>query len=395
MKKINRIVTYLFFLFLILGCEKEDEKRPIACFDVDAKVVKENQTVVFTNCSEHATAYYWEFGDESTSVQYHATHAYKTPGEYLVSLTVFKGERSDRKQVTITVEEDPSPIACFTVASANVLVGQEVHFQNCSEKADTYTWDFGDGNTSIEESPVHIYTEPGVKVVVLTVENAYGQDSMSMMIDVAGADVLFFDGFEDYEDFSLSFGDWTQIDNDGSPTWGLAATSFPNSGYVGSFIIFNPSQTDPPVDEDERFMAYNGQKYAACFAARNSANDDWLISPEIHLEEEGLELSLAAKSYSDSYGPDLFVVQLLHGDEVIWLSPPNEPINPPLSWTVYSYDLSAYAGKHVNIQIGCLSDDAVALFIDDITIRGTDNRVLYRQNFEKPASTEKRNASGR
>lgn len=381
MKKKTQITIYMLFILFAVGCEKEEE-APIACFDVNSTVVKENQAVSFTNCSENATAYYWEFGDETTSINYHASHAFNAPGEYLVTLTVFKGEQNDRSQITITVEEDPLPVACFTVASSSVLVGEELAFFNCSQNAESHHWDFGDGNTSSEKEPVHIFFEPGDKVVELTVENEYGQDSMSMMISVADADVFFFDGFENYEDFSLSFGDWTQIDNDGSPTWGLSATSFPNSGYVGSFIIFNPSQTDPPVDEDERFTAYNGQKYAACFAARNSANDDWLISPDFLLEE-GVELSLAAKSYSDAYGPDLFVVQLLdENDDVIWLSPENEPINPPMSWTSYSYDLSEYAGHNVRIQIGCLSDDAVALFIDDIAIKGADGKVLYRQNFE-------------
>ncbi len=228
--------------------------------------------------------------------------------------------------------------------------------------------------------------------VVLTAINEFGEDSTSKTLSVAGDDVVFFDGFEEYDDFALEFGEWEQIDNDGSTTWGLAATSFPNSGYVGSFIIFNPYETDPPVNDDERFAPYNGQKYAACFAAQNPPNDDWMISPEIELGEN-YELSLAIKSYSDSYGPDLFVIQLLHEDETIWLSPENQPVNPPLSWTVYSYDLSEYAGIDVRIQIGCVSDDSVAMFIDDVMVTSGEGEQVLRQNFEtndiwqKPFST--------
>ncbi len=374
----------MLLIFLTAACEKDEDEMPIACFSAETEAFFENTTISFTNCSENATAYYWEFGDGNTSIDFHTEHVYQEAGTYIVTLAVFNGEDMDKTEQEVDIQEDPLPIACFTVPSSNVLVGQEVPFTNCSQKAESYFWDFGDGNSSTEESPVHIYNEAGEMLVVLTVENEYGTDSMSSSINVAGADVVFFDGFEDYEDFSLTFGDWTQIDNDGSPTWGLSATSFPNSGYVGSFIIFNPFQTDPPVDDDDRFIPYNGQKYAACFAARNSANDDWLISPEIHIEE-GLELSLAAKSYSDSYGPDLFVVQLLDDDEVIWLSPENDPINPPLSWTLYDYDLTAHAGKTVRIQIGCLSDDAVALFIDDITVRASDGTKVLHQNFETNA----------
>lgn len=385
MKSKQQYLIYMLLIFSMAACEKDKNEIPIACFSLEAQEFFENNTIAFTNCSENATAYYWEFGDGNTSIDFHATHVYQETGTYVVSLSVFNGEEMDKTEQEIHVQEDPMPIACFTVPSSNVLVGQDVPFTNCSQKAESYFWDFGDGNTSTEEHPVHVFYEAGEMLVILTVENEFGEDSMSQTINVAGTDVLFFDGFEDYEDFSLSFGDWTQIDNDGSPTWGLAATSFPNSGYVGSFIIFNPSQTDPPVDDDERFIPYNGQKYAACFAARNSANDDWLISPEIHLDE-GFELSLAAKSYSDSYGPDLFVVQLLDQEEVIWLSPENDPINPSLDWTLYDYDLTAHAGKTVRIQIGCLSDDAVALFIDDITVRDINGNKLMYQNFETNSS---------
>lgn len=369
MKK-HRFIVLSLMALLAVACEKQSDRQPKACFEVDQLTVPEGVAIHFTNCSEDATAYYWEFGDEHVSVDFHASHVYKSPGEYEVRLTVFNKELNDHVSMGITVEENPLPVACFVLPSTSFIVGEEVIFENCSDRADSYLWHFGDGNTSTQEEPVHVYLEPGEMEVTLYAENEFGQDSMTLIISVAGSDVLFFDGFEDYNDFALDFGDWTQIDNDGSPTWGLAATSFPNSGYVGSFIIFNPSQTDPPMDEDERFIPYAGQKYAACFAARDSANDDWLISPEIVLGE-AMELSFAAKSYSAAYGPDLFVAQLLDGDEVIWLSPENEPVNPPLSWTLYTYDLSAHAGKTVQLQIGCLSDDSVALFLDDIMLRST------------------------
>ncbi len=381
MKHINRYLIICIMAGMAGGCQKDDQDIPLACFELSAVEVLENQIIEFTNCSENATAYYWEFGDGETSIDYHTSHIYKQPGSFEVSLSVFRGEYSDQLIKTVIVEEDPLPTACFTVASTDVLISEEIEFHNCSEKADSFLWDFGDGNTSTEEHPTHIYLQSGAMEVTLTVANEYGEDSTSGIINVTGADVAFFDGFENYEDFSLTFGNWTQIDNDGSATWGLAATSFPNSGYVGSFIIFNPHETDPPVADDDRFAPYNGNKYAACFSARQPPNDDWLISPEIELGE-GFELSLAIKSYSDSYGPDLFVVQLLDGEETIWLSPENSPVQPPLSWTLYSYDLSAYAGKEVQVQIGCVSDDAVAMFIDDITVKTGDGKTVLRENFE-------------
>lgn len=379
-------IYYILSIFIITGialqsCEKDDNDDPLACFDIEATDIQENQDVEFINCSENATAYYWDFGDGTTSVEYHETHRFAEPGSYEVSLEVFRDDLSDKITQTVIVEEDPRPVACFTVPSTSFVVGEEVEFENCSEDALEYLWEFGDGNTSTAEHPVHVYETDGQMEVVLTAINDAGEDSMSKLINVASDDVVFFDGFEEYEDFALDFGDWEQIDNDGSTTWGLAATSFPNSGYVGSFIIFNPYETDPPVNDDDRFVPYNGQKYAACFAAQDPPNDDWMISPEIELGDD-YELSLAIKSYSDAYGPDLFVIQLLDGDDTIWLSPEGNPVNPPLSWNVYSYDLAEYAGKNIRIQIGCVSDDSVAMFIDDIMVTSGDGEKVLEQNFE-------------
>lgn len=42
------------------------------------------------------------------------------------------------------------------------------HFENNSLNAATYMWDFGDGNTSTEESPSHTYADAGWKTVKLT-----------------------------------------------------------------------------------------------------------------------------------------------------------------------------------------------------------------------------------
>lgn len=53
------------------------------------------------------------------------------------------------------------PVARFAVEDAKRVAPVEVAFKNESEKADTYIWDFGDGNTSEEENPVHRYVQSG------------------------------------------------------------------------------------------------------------------------------------------------------------------------------------------------------------------------------------------
>ncbi len=70
-------------------------------------------------------------------------------------------------------KEDPveDPIASFqyAISETNDL---EVTFTNYSQNATTYTWNFGDGETSTEENPIHEYAEYGNYTVTLTATNS-------------------------------------------------------------------------------------------------------------------------------------------------------------------------------------------------------------------------------
>jgi len=55
----------------------------------------------------------------------------------------------------------------------------EVSFNSsASMNADEYSWDFGDGGTSIDPNPNHTYSMTGTYTVILTVSNTSGSDSM-------------------------------------------------------------------------------------------------------------------------------------------------------------------------------------------------------------------------
>lgn len=49
------------------------------------------------------------------------------------------------------------PISNFMLEKKGNKVPADVEFTNASEEAETYLWEFGDGNTSTEESPKHRY----------------------------------------------------------------------------------------------------------------------------------------------------------------------------------------------------------------------------------------------
>jgi PKD repeat protein len=76
----------------------------------------------------------------------------------------------------------------FAIFSASVLSGSaplQVQFtDNSSGVVSAYQWDFGDGSTSTERSPSHIFAAPGEYTVTLTVSGKDGTNSAQVMIGV-------------------------------------------------------------------------------------------------------------------------------------------------------------------------------------------------------------------
>jgi photosystem II stability/assembly factor-like uncharacterized protein len=62
----------------------------------------------------------------------------------------------------------PTPIPGFTVS----VLDKTATFQDATLHADGWLWDFGDGQTSTEQNPVHVYEGPGCYEVCLTVTSA-------------------------------------------------------------------------------------------------------------------------------------------------------------------------------------------------------------------------------
>jgi C1A family cysteine protease len=76
-----------------------------------------------------------------------------------------------------TVPAIPPPDARFTATPKKGKSPLKVTFRDRSlRKPTTWLWDFGDGTTSIEKSPIHTYSKAGNYTVNLTVKNTAGED---------------------------------------------------------------------------------------------------------------------------------------------------------------------------------------------------------------------------
>lgn len=125
-------------------------------------------------------------------------HIY-TLGLLLCGLLIFSC--GDDEPDTVVV---PEPGSDFTF----VINGKTVDFTSTSTEAASYAWDFGDGNSSTEESPSHTYEGNGNYIVELTVTNETGTDSKQAVLDIINVAV---DG---------SLDDWDDVDCAISPSAG-------------------------------------------------------------------------------------------------------------------------------------------------------------------------------
>ncbi len=125
--------------------------------------------VTFTNSSTPVpVSSAWDFGDGTTSAQINPVKTYLTTGTYQVKLINTYGSCSDSVTKSITVTNQP--VVDFAANdSSSCSAPFTVQFTDLSPAASTWLWDFGDGNTSTLQNPVHTYTSFGSYNVRLTI----------------------------------------------------------------------------------------------------------------------------------------------------------------------------------------------------------------------------------
>jgi PKD repeat protein len=140
-------------------------------------------TVTFTNLSQDHVASNWSFGDGSQSTATNPVYTYWQPGVYTVLLTVTGADGSTDQMVQEQIiHVFPRAQAAFTVTPNEVNVpGEPVYCLNLSTNANSYSWDFGDGNYSTEENPLYYYTAEGEYDMTLIANNDAGcADTMTL-----------------------------------------------------------------------------------------------------------------------------------------------------------------------------------------------------------------------
>ncbi|MGB4234549.1 MAG: PKD domain-containing protein [Methanoregulaceae archaeon] len=123
--------------------------------------------------SGDCTDWAWDFGDGLTSDERNPVHTYTVAGDYTVELTVTNTGGSASKTMVIHAMV-PEPIADFIATPRSGYYPLEVSFidRSYGTTPDTeYYWTFGDGGSSHERDPFHVYSSEGSYDVHLWVTN--------------------------------------------------------------------------------------------------------------------------------------------------------------------------------------------------------------------------------
>ncbi|HZG26579.1 MAG TPA: PKD domain-containing protein [Chitinophagaceae bacterium] len=132
---------------------------------------------------EPVVSYRWDFGDGSTSAEANPANTYTRPGSYTVKLFfTTKGGCTDSAIYPLSVHVGTRPAVNFTASPREACALQPVAFTDLSNGAPVtrWLWKFGDGTTSTESKPVHIYGDTGYYHVTLIASNNGCEDSLTI-----------------------------------------------------------------------------------------------------------------------------------------------------------------------------------------------------------------------
>lgn len=220
------------------GCIDTSTQAPFPYYAAGAMVDDATgcipDTVFFTDISNGALSWHWDFGDGTTDTQQNPVHVYNSNGTFTVTLVAtFPGGCLDTIVYTdlITVS---SPIADFYSPSVAGCSPTQITFNNTTSDATLFAWDFGDGGISSNVNPQHIYYIPGTyditliaindfgcsdtvtKPAYISIPGTYTQFGISTLSGCQGQGIQFTDSSINAVDWAWDFGDGSS-DNSQDP----------------------------------------------------------------------------------------------------------------------------------------------------------------------------------
>lgn len=151
--------------------------NPTSCQAAFTYALSPNGTTTyqFTDTSSgNPQNWYWNFGDGYTSTLQNPVHTFDSTGYYTVCLSISSNDSSCYDTTCQTIAINTPPAGCQAYFSYNfdstaVNPMQLSFFDQSQGNPNTWSWSFGDGSSSTQQNPVHIYTAAGQYSVCLTI----------------------------------------------------------------------------------------------------------------------------------------------------------------------------------------------------------------------------------
>jgi len=249
------------------GINPSAANPPIADFSGTPTTILEGESVTFTDMSQYAVDYSWDFGDGSPlSTDANPVHTYTSAGTYTVALTVSNALDSDTETklnyITVNVNTN-APTANFVASETAINVFGTVDFTDLStDNPSDWYWEFEGGTpaTSTAQHPTGItYDTPGTYTVTLTATNAYGFDD-EVKVDYITVTVPdYCDAYATDEDEYISNVTFNTIDN--TTAWDgyadFTGTQITNVTQGSSYAIAITNEVYYSYDEALVWIDYN------------------------------------------------------------------------------------------------------------------------------------------
>ena len=242
----------------------------------------------------------------------------------------------------------------------------EVTFTNASVSATAYLWDFGDGNSSLEFEPVHVYAAQGTYTVKLTASDKLGKEStkeMEITLEEPSAFVpaILESGFED-DDLPGGGGDgrdsWRNSDLGGV----IQITSSPvNSGSQAAKLTGSPS--DKRIGYQLLTVTANTVYDLKFFYTMKDSPTGFLtvsvIAGPVTSHQEALDASIGSITVNDQTNPAVYIQETL----------------------------SFFTGNNTEVAIYFFNDGSVETRLDDFSIDVGSGPIPVTANFTYEADT--------
>jgi gliding motility-associated-like protein len=149
-------------------------------------LIQFNQQASIADHTENTFIYTWNFGDGSAlNYSPNPTHIYTNVGPYTITLQVKSGAQCIAQVQKQLNTIHPQPGADFSFNKPGVCIGNDVTLHDLSNPLDgsllEWHWDFGDNNSSDQQTPVYTYPGVGTYNVTHYIINSFGCNSDTVL----------------------------------------------------------------------------------------------------------------------------------------------------------------------------------------------------------------------